>query len=141
MKHIPNSTSIILGLILFIYIMIGYFIFWPFKVIDIIENPYIVGTSIAGETLDYYYHIYKYINLQGKVTIQLIDGCSIKLPTLITNFPVGEQKGIAKVDLPDWVPAHKFRAIITIEYQVNPLRTIIYSRTTDSFTVHRKIYK
>ena len=148
MKHsfINSLTTIIMTVNVLALLYVGYLAYWPFKVIDVEPQPYVLqDTTIAsGEYIYYTFHYCKYYNVKAEILHQLEGKAEIRLaestpapdlhdPTLrLVDTCATTTKGVY---IPKHTPAGEYVLKEYVDYQVNPLQVVSYVFETEPFTV------
>jgi hypothetical protein len=126
-----------------VYMVITYWLLWPYAPITIHNINILNENNIAyaGEKLKYetvYTKTKSYPVV--KVTRQIIDGAVIVLPKSknASRLPIGDNKVLVEVLIPEFACAKDYRFHLTAEYQVNPIRTVTVFARSKPFTVKKK---
>lgn len=120
------------------------FMFWwlfPYKTVDILEQPYIVSEKIIeqGGSLEYLINACNYTDKRPKVTKQFIDGIIYSVPEGVVVLPLGCNKTKVIVRVPKNLPPGQYYLKVFVTYEVNPIRNISTDYKTEYFTVIKKI--
>ena len=139
MKILNKLAYLVLIGVFFLLAYIGYYFFYPFKVIDIKNSPYPVITKQvkAGEDLIFHVEFCKYMSVPSKTTLQLVDGVIISLESMSAG---SSPEGCYDVNVSQTIPAlikpgfYKLR--ITADHEIHPvLRTVRVQAETQVFEV------
>lgn len=128
-------------IIVFGALLSGYWMFWPYKVIEdppefsLVLNP--GKTVVAGEFLIFQGDTVHLTNgVQVDVRRELVDGITINYST--TGYVTDGKHFTGRngtVVIPEYAPPGKYYLKITATFHVNPLRDIIIKRRTEDFMV------
>lgn len=141
MKHKIINTVGFLTLLsaLLMIAYVAYYSLYPFKVIDIQNQPYPVLTPQVkqGDNMIFYAEYCKYMNIPSETTTSFVD-------TLIFNeagrkssgSDIGCYKREILVEIPEKLPAGIYRYRIVTDHKVHPvLRIIRVIAETEEFEV------
>jgi len=137
-KVIYLSSMIIILTAIAIAIVILFWLFYPYKVLEIKQNPVMVKTKAvkAGQILVYNFDYCKYNNLEARVTRIISDGLEYNSPVTTSNREVGCHNADSDFSVPTGLPAGgNYVLNITYTYKVNPLREIEVKAVTEKFTI------
>lgn len=97
-------------------------------------------TVPAGGTLIYQVDACKYTAAPALVFRQLVraDGQITSLGATYTNLPVGCQRSLSTLALPETIAPGRYYLAISLDYQVNGFRNITVTTRTEAFTVTPK---
>ena len=117
--------------------LIAFWSYYPYKVRIDTVLPYKVITPVveAGGSLQYQRHTTKVMDIQGIASCKIIDGIEYQLPTRITTGEPRVDRSIQLVVIPDQIMPGNYRYVCTVVYRVNPIRTVEYNTTTETFKV------
>ena len=130
-----SSFTIILTMSLLGYF--GFYILYPFKVLDLPKTPVPVLTKdvLAGGQLEYELEYCRYTAKHSHITKQFIDGIIYTTPSVETINPIGCQKIIVAMQVPKTLATGVYSVRVLINTEVNKLRTIQDTYTTEQFRV------
>jgi hypothetical protein len=122
----------------------GFWSFYPYKIMEI-KNPQslVVDKEIyqAGDRIAYVLDYCKYKRIQGTVSRSLVDGILVNYSPLISDLETGCFK-LKRNDLviPEFTPTGIYHISSSVEYKINPLRTITITYRTVDFQVENTTY-
>ena len=135
--YVSLTLIVIFGCILFFY-----------KFIDgEYYNPVLTFKSNVAETdkTEYkssdlvmvYWNFCKNRDLVSRINISMIDDIVIVIPEVKQNLPIGcyDGKSVFQIKIPQIVHAGDFVTHVSLTYEVNPMRTIIYQLESKPFKV------
>lgn len=135
------SMTVILAAI-FALLYLGYMLYWPVKTIEFKNNGDLEIVNLnkevrQGEQLEYKISYCRFTDQQAIVTRVIQDGLIYIMPPIQTNTGIGCQydKIMSIAEIPKAIPPGKYQMLITVEFKINPLRTITHSLYTEPFTV------
>lgn len=129
------AVVIILGFTLLLC-LIGWWELMPARVLAPGGKLSVYVKSVeAGEDLVYSLTLCKQIELPSTLHRQLVDTVQWTLPDQQTNFPVGCHEHWLTQHIPRVFTSGKYQLVITITYDVNPIRTISYTFKSEPFMV------
>lgn len=137
--HVVAYLGIITAWLIVLYV--GYYSFYPFKVIDIYNSPYPVqneGKVVRqGEDLIFFVDFCKYMSVHTETTQHFIDEIIYTLPRgNEVNAPEGCYQKNVRVEVPETLPPSTYIYRITADHQVHPtLRVIRVVAETEPFEV------
>jgi hypothetical protein len=89
----------------------------------------------AGGFLKYEIDYCKYTDNTSDVTRAFINGIIFTTPSITTNNPLGCHKNVHQIVVPSELPSGEYALRTVWTYQINPLRKVSVSSTTDKFMV------
>lgn len=124
---------------------VNYSLYWPITTL-VIQNysdakPIPVLTSMIepGEPLQYELDYCKYTNRPAVVHRSFMDGQIILLQDSSGKLPTGCHKTLVKTAIvPETINPGEYYLDVSVDYTINPLRTITTHYRTTEFTVVRK---
>jgi hypothetical protein len=130
-----SSVTILITVALLGYI--GFYMLYPFKVLDMPTTPVPVMTKEveAGGQLEYELDYCRYTYKHSHVTKQFIDGVIYTTPSVETINPVGCHKIIVAMKVPDTLDTGVYSLRVLINTEVNKLRTIQNEYSTEQFRI------
>lgn len=148
MKHsfVNTLTGIIMACNLGALLYAGYLTYWPFQVITIEPQPYVLQNTVIapGSYIYYTFHYCKNYDVKAEVIHQLQGMAQIRLSNDPPTPELHDQAlrlkdGCATttkgVYIPKRTPPGEYELYEYVDYQVNPLRTVSYVFKTEPFTV------
>lgn len=127
---------------IFTLLILGYMLYWPIKTIEFkntsdleVVNP---NKEIKqGEQLEYKISYCRFTDKQAIVTRVIQDGLIYIMPPIQTHTGIGcqEDKIMSIAEIPKAIPPGIYKMLITVEFKINPLRTITHTLYTEQFTV------
>ena len=139
-KYLSWPGRILFGMCLSVWLLGTFWLFWPYNPITIHSLKIVnKGDIYAGSMLEYE------VNYTKKkaytvvlVTRTLINGAVMPLaPGTPTRLPIGTHTVLVKAPIPDFACSKETSFLLTAEYQVNPLRTVIVRKMSDPFPIKR----
>jgi hypothetical protein len=117
--------------------LLGFWLLWPYKIIDFKQVPFKVSTPIVkvGGTLVYAVDYCKYIDIEAQTTKTLTDDIVYSLATTTTNKDTGCHQTIVQLDIPETLPPSDYFLTVNYNYNINPIRVITIKETTEWFKV------
>ena len=135
-SKMPIITQVAAAVVIGLTVLISGWLLLPYNVIEggsLVTDRYYVK---AGETINYHTDYCKHYDMPGKLSIQLIDTFAYNYNTLDSNAPIGCKGFDRGIYIPKGVPPGNYFLRVTIRYQVNPLREVIYTNETNVFEVY-----
>lgn len=127
------TRIVIFGFIIYYF----YATLYPFKVMEIVGTPQILGEVLkAGDDLCYEVNYKKYIPVGGTMYNELVDTVIYNLKETKSNANVGEGSKIICVGHVPKVPSGKYYLRVKAVYQVNMYRTIEIVYQTNEFEIN-----
>lgn len=119
-------------LVLFV---IGYWVIFPFKALEL-KNIKLNSTTVnRGEHLVISADYCKYVNKQADLYVSFIDGVIYNTPPQIINLEKGCNSTSLSIYIPKALPTGTFMLKGIFKYQVNPIRTIEVTYLTEQFII------
>lgn len=126
-----------------------YLAFWPFHVIDVEPQPYVLESTIidAGSYIFYEFQYCKYFDVKADIIYQLEN---TKHTIAIPNIPPQEiddytlrledvcASATKAVYIPRHTPQGAYKLVEYIDYRVNAFQTVSYKFQTEEFFVTNK---
>lgn len=122
-----------------------YLMFYPFHVIDVIPQPYVINETDVhpGQYISYTFHYCKNYDVTANIIHQLSGATEIAveapLPTLNdATIRLLDNCGTTTkaVYIPRHTPPGEYELYEYVDYQVNPLQKVSYIFKTEPFNVH-----
>ena len=117
-------------------IIIMCFTVCPVKVLDVYGN---ITTDKeiykAGETVTYTADYCKYKQIPAIGSHALVDGIIIPYSKIETNVPVGCDKLVMPLKIPEYAPSGEYYLQIDFNYHVNPFKDVSYTFETERFII------
>lgn len=131
-------TLAILGLL-----YTGFMLFWPYRTVTFnqTQNLEVLNENKqvrAGEDLQYKISYCRYTDKQAIITRTLQDGVVYILPPVqATKVAEGcaDNVTVNIATIPKAIPPGKYTMVVSLEYRINPLRTITHTLATEPFYV------
>jgi len=124
-----------------IIFIVVYWLVAPYEVLTFYGNntelteTTVENTVKSGEYLPVRENYCKNMAFPSTISRTFIDGISYQVPVFVSNRPVGCRESIEYIYIPKAIPPGKYRIETVYSFQVNPLRTVHFTLTTDLFTV------
>lgn len=144
-KHNLFLDMFAYGTLVLAFAMFILYLFWSFYPYQIIEitNARIASSSDKpgqavvhqGDLTTYSNDYVKSVDLPADATREFVDGLIFDAGSYSSNLPVGSGHVVRELPIPETLPPGKYRVLITLRYQVNPVRVISVKFKTDEFTV------
>ena len=132
--HFSLGALIFIGLFVAV---ISYWLLWPYRVLEIKNNPVPVNkkTVMAGDDITYTLDFCRYTDKPAIVTRQFIDGVVYTTPsiTVLDKVRCGQRNTL--VTVPRTLSADTYHMNVIVQIEVNPIRTVTYSFQTQEFEV------
>ena len=131
-----------LMLLVGLYLLMTYWLFWPYSVMEIEEPIQIMNPdkiAYAGKNLEYELKYTKKVSLQAVVNKNLVNDYIITLSPALGNLPTGkDMKKKVVVSIPGYACPGKYRLRWVATYQVNPLRQIQVEAWSEEFLIRER---
>ena len=141
-KDFTLVSKLILITVLGLYLIISYWLFWPYKPIVFQEQFQIQNENkevYPGDILFYSFKATKNMSRQVTITKQLLNDVIITCSPTIGNYPKGEIDKIFPVKIPLFAPPGKYKMMWSGVYKVNPIREITVTNNSNEFYVVEKL--
>jgi hypothetical protein len=120
-------------------ILLGYWEFWPNNILTI-ENSQKISvdkTSYSpGDRITYTLNYCKTKTISGNSLRALVDGFRMTYEPIKGNLPIGcHTININDLTIPTFIPGGTYHLDMSIEYDINPLRSIIINYKTVDFLI------
>lgn len=121
-------------------ILMGFWSFYPYKPIEYKSSTYKVLTKQVkpGGTLVYVVDYCKYSNQVPVITKKYVDGIIYDTPPGRGVVIQGCHQSEVYTLIPETLLPGDYYMQVNIDYQVNPIRHMIYNNVTEKFTVTNK---
>lgn len=133
-----NTLTIGVGASLITMILWGYFLFYPFKIVEL-KRFYVTNTVVKkGEFVNYILNFEKYRDTKPEITYYLVDGIRYELVGSGARQPEGEAvlTGSKFIPTTEAIPAGRYKLQIDLSYKINSLREPIeYSWFSNTFEI------
>lgn len=133
-----NSLVIGVGASLITMLLWGYFLFYPFKIVEL-KRFYVTSAIVKkGDFVNYTLSFEKFREIKPKVTYYLVDGVRYELIGGGARQPEGEAvlTGSKYIPITKAIPAGVYRLQIDLSYSINSLREPIeYSWFSNTFEI------
>ena len=114
-------------------------LWWPYKTLDVTSFQVIADkprAAAVGQLIKIEIDCIKYTELPCRYSFGLLDGYYQVVESGVSNIPLGHSKIKKNIKVSEEVPSGEYRVQFTVAYDVNFLRTITKTFTTDNiFTV------
>lgn len=142
MKIINILSWIVIVSMMALILLFGFWYLYPYNLIEFKSPVYTVlnenKTVKSGEILKYEVDYCKYTDLDPVVTKWYVDGLVYQTPEGRGVIFPGCRKQIVNNLVPENLLPGEYYIKIFIDYEVNPIRHIIYENRTEKFTVLAK---
>jgi len=145
-KPINIASYAVLAIAFTLMVYGAWLAFYPFKVIEVSPEPYLLESTevVAGESIKYHIDYCRYTDVDSNVTHELISGINR------TRIPEGEVTNIQsdglrlregcgaivkEVYIPERIAPGEYVLRETVSYQINPLQLAVFEFETEEFTV------
>jgi len=115
-----------------------YWKFHDYRILEPLEGNYQLDQTVykQGDNFDIRLRVCKTREIPENIYGRFVDGLIYSVPENTSNFEEGcYDTIISSVDIPENLPVGMYHYEESIEYRVNPIRTIIYEFTTEEFEV------
>lgn len=121
------------------FMLVGVYMYWtlyPYKILDV-RSVYGVQTKTVkqGDMLVFKRNVEKLHNIDAEVNCSFVDGLVYNLPSRRSTTTVGYDNTTQAVIVPSTLPVGIYKYTCKLDFQVNPIRTVSYTITTDTFEV------
>lgn len=138
-KIIDHALLVLILMCIAAILIVGFWAFWPYDVIqhEITPLPLEKKVLTPGETISYHAKFEKFMNVSGECHAQLIDG----MVWFYAPFDIVADKGEYDIwnrsfSVPQYVPpGDNYYLQFSNEFRVNPIRTIVETYRTETFSV------
>ena len=129
------SMLVLLALMSIICIC-GYWLWRPYNVLDIdpLPLPVLTQSPIRSE-VELQFNFIKHYDTVGVATIKLVDSYIMTLAQTKVTQPKGRHQKILKYKIPENVAPGKYFIRFTVEYKMNPLKTVIEDYCSEIFAI------
>ncbi len=129
--------SITFVIIIYFLTYVMYLLFYPFKTIDVLNDPMPVLTPVvkSGESVTYMVDYCRFVGGPGRIYRTITGPSNVPIPPVDSVTKVGCRKTKVSVIVPKGIPVGKYTIHIVHEFQVNPLRKVTGVQDTQEFTV------
>jgi hypothetical protein len=126
-----------LALLFGVLCVIGFWLWYPYNPVTYYDLPYHVEPKIvkSGEELTYSFRYCKNTNLSPDIQRDYVDGIIFRSSNSTSLARAGCGTFYLTETIPTTLPAGNYFLQITIQYHMNPLRTITYVNRTEQFKV------
>lgn len=158
LKFLLVLMSLLAIMVLTFGVILAYFTFYPYKTIEIFNQPVPVLNDIpvrAGEVVFYKTQFCKYTNVFATISRHLTgsNGLTITqgsqrsdLPATLVGddpaYPCSKTNPLTRISgsfiVPENIPAGIYHLKVIAEYQVNPLRKLPYIFETQEFKIEKQ---
>ena len=106
---------------------LAYYLFFPFKVVDIKTQPFPVLTKQVkhGKSMIFHADYCKYMSVPTKTSTSFVDSIQFIEADRSSASPKGCHSKDIAVEIPETLPAGTYKYRITANHQVHPLLRII----------------
>ena len=136
-----NKITQIIIWIIFVFLFSGIILItfvelYPFKVAEF-QNPLKVENKVvkAGDFLVYNRSSNKYIEATATVSCEFDDDLIYRLPTRVSNIPIGDYDDKVQVQIPEDLPPSDYTYKCLIDYKLFGIRDVAIDMFTEQFTV------
>jgi hypothetical protein len=120
--------------------IIGFWAFFPYKIIDFNNLPYPVENKVVkqGGQLKYTVDYCKYTEgMPAEVKREFIDGLVFESSDVRANVTLGCNSVVVPLNVPLSLPPGKYKLRLTVTYHPNPIREVIFINESEEFVVVR----
>lgn len=115
--------------------LMGYWLIYPYKTIEVKSIKVLTPVVVRGEDLRIEVHYIKYTNSPAEYNKDLINGDIVHIDTGKSNVPCGEHTVVIHQRIPMEADLGEARMKETLQYQINPIRTITKEFITEPFEI------
>ena len=119
-------------------LLLTFWLVFPYRPIEFQDVEFSVKNTMVqrGKMLFYTANYCKYMKLSAKVTRSFVNSIIYVTPTTITDRPMGCNSLVIGTTVPQELPPGTYKAEMSYQFQVNPIRTVIVKMTTEEFEVY-----
>jgi hypothetical protein len=122
------------------FAVVGLAAYWmlaPYEVLRVTNAHMSQSVVMQGQTTAYSDDYIKLLDIDGQATRAFVDGIVYDAGSYDSALPVQltPKRIVRPVTIPSTLPPGRYHLQITVRYQVNPLRELVYQFYTDEFTV------
>jgi hypothetical protein len=120
------------------FLLVGYWMFYPYRVLDLERPIEIVNLDKkvkAGDYLCYRLKYTKHMDVQGILTRKLVNDYVIDLRPSRVSRGEGVDADYVFIKIPNFAPAGKYHLVWSTVYKVNPMREITVCAKSEEFEV------
>lgn len=135
--YLLSVRTLILAFFLMLFLIFQ--LTYPFEVVKLNKAPFEIEKEVytAGDTVSYTLDFTKKLNYKPKISYFLVNGFVYPLSKAGLSRPVGKQVRTLNLTIPKETPPGIYHIQIDLEYEINPLRKILYSWSSEDFKVRR----
>lgn len=139
LRTVQGMAVVMLATLALILGTAGYWVFDHRAVLDGSDWRLHVTTPVVapGDDLVYTMQVCKRIPLGSVWSRQIVDTVEWALPDERTSLPIGCGTYTLFQTVPQVLVDGRYRLVIMVTYDVNPLRTVVYRFESDAFEVRR----
>jgi hypothetical protein len=130
---------IVMLLLAGVYVQVSYWFLAKYDVCRVINAPVPVenpGKIVKrGTAVNIHVVGEKYKSLRAEVSRQLMNGCVITIASTFSDVPAEKFNYIIAVGIPAWVPPGRYKLRSSYKYEVNPIKSVVYSYDSEYFEV------
>lgn len=135
-KWIQRFGEISLLLIMAVMLLFFYWLFYPYKVMDVSSTRLITNEVYAGNIVLWKMDYCNYVNQPSIVVHQISNDVVIYEAPKRAMLPLGCMNGsIIAVEIPNYAPTGRYHISTMMKYNINPLRDVIIEYDTEEFDV------
>jgi hypothetical protein len=134
-KIATTGSFITLGIAFVFLVTTIFWMTYPYRSADVKSAIVLDNEVKAGGLLTYELDYCKHMELPAVVTRAFVDGIVFTAPEVVTNNPAGCNSNTHLMSVPAELPSGEYYLRTTWEYQVNPLRKVLVTFTTNSFKI------
>lgn len=118
-------------------LILGYWAFYPYKTTEYNTEKFRILTKEVspGEKVVYEVDACKYLDKKPKVSVVFVNDIRYLSSDNFAAISLGCHKTLVERIVPDTLPSSHYHLEITIEYEINPIRTITNSIESEEFEV------
>jgi hypothetical protein len=133
------ASMVVIFAAIAVMLYFAFWSWWPFNVITYNNLPFPVDKEVyePGDNIDYTFNYCKHIGARASVTRTLTNASrTIELEGFeSSSFATGCGEVSSAVPIPIYAQPGVYRMLITVDFDVHPLRTITYRLETQEFEV------
>jgi hypothetical protein len=118
--------------------VMAYWAFWPYEVNKVetpIEIMNVDKTVMAGDWLMYKIKYDKKMDISGTLSRKIINNSKIDLADVSATSPIKKGVDVVYVEIPKRADPGKYYLMWSVDYKVNPIRTVTVSAISECFYV------
>jgi hypothetical protein len=135
LKGIASFVS--LGISFAFVLLVLFWLLYPYKTLEVNNSPYPVTQEVRkGSSVMFEMDYCKYTNKPVTIARRYVDGIIYVVPNLVSAYnEKGCRVSLITEDVPENLPEGEYTMVFFYTYQVNPIREITVSASTQTFKI------